>query len=82
MSIKNELLKVISKTIKDSWKSAPFDKTYEGRIVEKLTDDKYKVSFNGVKFTAKTIDKNKTYNPNEIVCVLAPQNNHKNLFIL
>lgn len=82
MSIKDDFLKVFSKMCKDSWKKAPFDRTYSGRIKEKLTENNYKISINGNEFIAKAIDTNRTYNTNELVYILAPQSNYKKLLIL
>lgn len=82
MNAYDNLKKGLFELIKSLIKDAPFDKTYKGRIKNNISDNKYKVIINGNEFTAKTIDVNKTYDDNNFVYILAPQNNLKDLLIL
>lgn len=59
--------------------SAKFDKTYKCRIVSKVSDCKYIVVKDNIQHTV--IGKN-TYEVNQIVYVLLPENNWKNALIL
>jgi len=82
MNRKNALDKLIDGillAIDKKLNNAPYDKTYKGRITEIISEKKYKVSFNGNTYTAKS---NNVHNVNDIVYVLVPQNNYKDLFII
>lgn len=59
--------------------SAKFDKTYKCRIVSKVSDNKYIVMKDNIEHTVSSVF---TYNANDIVTVLLPENNWKNATIV
>ena len=59
--------------------NAKFDKTYKCRIVSVLSDNKYEVMKDNIKHTV--IGKN-TYEVNQFVYVLLPENSWSNAIIL
>lgn len=59
--------------------TAKFDKTYKCRIVRKVSDSKYVIMKDNVEHTV--IGKN-TYEINQFVYVLLPENNWNNAIIL
>jgi len=59
--------------------TAKFDKTYKCRVVSRISDNKYIVIKDNVEHTV--IGKN-TYEPNQFVYVLLPENNWTNAIIL
>lgn len=59
--------------------SAKFDKTYRCRVISKVADNKYLVSKDNVQHL---VSGKGTYNANQIVYVLLPENNWKNAIIL
>ena len=59
--------------------SAKFDKTYKCRIISKLSDNKYVVIKDNIEHTV--VGKN-TYEVNQIVYVLLPENSWLNAIIL
>lgn len=59
--------------------SAKFDKTYKCRIVSKVSDNKYIVMKDNIEHTVSSMF---TYNVNDIVTVLLPENNWKNATIV
>ena len=69
------IITTVNKKIND----ASYDKTVKARITEIIQNDKYKVCFNGSTYTVKA--KN-TYEVNDIVYVMIPQNNYNEMFIV
>lgn len=65
--------------IKKICKTAPFDKTFKGRIVEKKNPRKYVVEIQGNKITATT---HEDYVVGDVVWVKYPRNNIQNAFIV
>lgn len=59
--------------------SAKFDKTYKCRIVSKVSDNKYIVMKDNIEHTVSSVF---TYNVNDIVTVLLPENNWINATIV
>ena len=59
--------------------TAKFDKTYKCRVISHVSDNKYIVMKDNIEHTV--IGKN-TYEPNQIVYVLLPENSWLNAIIL
>ena len=74
-TLSDTIISVCTKIIE----SAKFDKTYKCRIVSKVADNKYLVSKDNVQHL---VSGKGTYNANQIVHVLLPENNWKNAIIL
>ena len=77
-----ELQKGVDNAIKQAINNAPFDKTEIGKIVYvNSTDGTYNVELN--KITYENIDtlNNMSFNINDMVKVMIPQNNYNNMFI-
>lgn len=69
------IISAVDKKVDD----AAYDKTIKARITEVAGNNKYKVYFNGNTYTIK--GKN-TYEVNDIVYVMIPQNNYNEMFIV
>lgn len=77
--ISNALSDVIFTVCNKVINNAKFDKTYKCRIVSKVSDNKYIVMKDNVEHAV--IGKN-TYEVNQVVYVLLPENNWMNAIIL
>ncbi len=77
----NTLMQVISTYIDNVLNLAKFDITTKGKIVEILSDTKYRVQIQGTSYIVPCY-LNITFQLNEIVLVTVPQSNWSNIFIL
>jgi len=77
--ISNALSDAIFSVCNKIVETAKFDKTYKCRVVSKASDNKYIVIKDNIEHTV--IGKN-TYEPNQIVYVLLPENSWLNAIIL
>ena len=74
-----ELAKQLKTFVDKRIKRAKFDRTVRGRIIELLPNDKYKVQIDGNNYTVKG---KIGYSINDLVYVLIPQNNYKDMIII
>lgn len=77
----NTLMQVISNYIDDALNLAKFDITTKGKIVEILSDTKYRVQIQGTNYIVPCY-LNINFQLNDIVLVTVPQSNWSNIFIL
>lgn len=77
----NTLMQVISNYIDNALNLAKFDITTKGKIVEILSDTKYRVQIQGTNYIVPCY-LNINFQLNDIVLVTVPQSNWSNIFIL
>ena len=79
--IKNGIWQAIQNVLPKAIKTATFDKTIEGRIIESLGGGLYSVSIDGYTYKVPSIDKSASYGVNDIVKVVVQQNDYNKLYI-
>ncbi|MEY8338478.1 pyocin knob domain-containing protein [Lachnospiraceae bacterium 62-35] len=75
----NEISNSLFTHVKNLISRAPYDKTFNAKVLKKLSDRKYQILYKNARYTARY---NGLVNIGDIVHVCAPKNNWSELFIL